>query len=226
MSSALPTTGRELVDRAAAELSEVEAAIRGHRFLTELERGSVSEGRLRAIAGEQAAIIATDRRSFEHLAARFPGAPAGEFFDSMATGEAEALRLLAGYAGWLRIDEGDLAAYEPLPDAQAYPSFVARMALGGTRSDVVLAFLVNLAAWGENCGRVAAALRSRYEAGDDAVAFFDFFAAPPPGFEDRAVAVLDAGLAAGDDPRAALRATRLLQAYELKFWEALAEGID
>ena len=46
-----------------------------------------------------------------------------------------------------------------------------------------------------------------------------------PMFEQRTLAVLDAGLRAGDSPPRALRAARLLQAYELLFWDALAEGI-
>ena len=92
------------------------------------------------------------------------------------------------------------------------------------RAEVVLAFLANLAAWGENCGQVAAALREAYGAGDDAVAFFDFFARPAEDFEARALEVLDEALAAGDSPVLARRATRLLQAYELSFWDSLAEG--
>jgi hypothetical protein len=57
------------------------------------------------------------------------------------------------------------------------------------------------------------------------VAFFDFFAGPAEDFEARALQVLDEGLAASDSPALARRATRLLQAYELSFWDALAEGL-
>jgi hypothetical protein len=92
-------------------------------------------------------------------------------------------------------------------------------------SSVVLAFLSNLAVWGDNCGAVAAALRDAYGADDAAVAFFDFFADPPAGFEARALAVLDEGLAGGDSPASARRASRLLQAYELSFWDALVEWL-
>jgi len=69
------------------------------------------------------------------------------------------------------------------------------------------------------------ALRERYELDDQAVAFFDFFAQPSGDFEQRTLAVLDAGLRAGDSRSRALRAARLLRAYELLFWDALAEGI-
>jgi hypothetical protein len=111
------------------------------------------------------------------------------------------------------------------PATQSYPAFVAWLALNGSRADVVLALLTNLAIWGENCGAVAAALRNAYGADDDAVAFFDFFATPQADFEAHALAVLDEGLTAGDSPVLARRASRLLQAYELSFWDALAEWL-
>jgi hypothetical protein len=85
--------------------------------------------------------------------------------------------------------------------------------------------LANLAAWGANCAHMARALRERYDLDDQAVAFFDFFAEPSADFEQRSLAVLNAGLRAGDSPSRALRAARLLQAYELLFWDAVAEGI-
>jgi hypothetical protein len=215
----------ELVALTQHELVETADAIRCHHFLERLRAREVPLERLRALAGEQHTIVSSDRRSFAQLAARFPSGPAGEFFLGMAESEGRALDKLRGLADWLSLTDDDLRAYEPRPGAQAYPAFVAWLALNGSRSDVVLAFLANLAAWGENCGRVATALREAYEAGDDAVAFFDFFANPPEDFESRALAVLDEGLAAGDSPVLARRATRLLQAYELSFWDALAEGL-
>lgn len=213
----------DLLERVRADLAPVEGAIRSHRFVGSLAAGTVPAKSLRAIAGEQRRIIASDRRSFAQLAARFPSQPAGGWFLSMAQGEGEALALLDRYAAWLSIDEDWFESYEPDPRAQAYPAFVAWLALNGSVGAVTLAFLANLAAWGENCGRVAAALREAYEAGDDAVAFFEYFAAPPPGFRENTVAVVQAGLDAGEDPGEMRRAARLLQAYELLFWDALAD---
>ncbi|MGH4012364.1 MAG: transcriptional regulator [Pseudonocardiaceae bacterium] len=219
------TTAGELVAQTQRELVDTADAIRSHRFLERLRARDVPDERLRALAGEQHAIVSSDRRSFAQLAARFPAGLAGGFFLGMAEGEGLALDKLRGLADWLGLTDDDLRAHEPHPGAQAYPSFVAWLALNGSRAEVVLAFLANLAAWGENCGQVAAALRESYGAGDDAVAFFDFFANPPEGFEAHALAVLNEGLAAGDSPLLARRATRLLQAYELSFWDALAEGL-
>ena len=224
MTDPLGTTAGELVTQTQRELVETAEAIRSHRFLERLRSREVADARLRALAGAQHAIVSSDRRSFAVLAARFPSGLAGELFLGLAEGEGVALDKLRGLADWLGMTDEELRAHEPHPGTQAYPAFVAWLALNGSRADVVLAFLANLAAWGENCGQVAAALREAYGAGDDAVAFFDFFAGPAGDFEARALEVLDEGLAAGDSPVLARRATRLLQAYELSFWDALADG--
>jgi TENA/THI-4/PQQC family len=204
----------ELLAVVRAELAPVEARLAEHRYLAELEAGRVPPESLRAFAGEQRAITASDRRGFEHLALRFPQPPAGDFFRDMATGEAEALRLLEPFAAAVELG----ADYEPLAGCQAYPAYVAWLALNGSPAEVALAFLANLETWGRSCARMRDALRPRY--GADAVAFFDFFATPPAGFEERALALIATG-----EPASARRAARLLQAYELLFWDTLADGL-
>jgi hypothetical protein len=220
-----PGQAPELLERLRAPLAPIEEAIRSHRFLAALAAGRAPARALRAIAGEQRRILASDRRSFAQLAARFPEPPAGDFFLAMSQGESQALGLLDGYIAWLAVDEDWLRAHEPDPRAQSSPAYVAWLALNGSSSAVALAFLANLAAWGANCAAVAVALRDAYDAGDEAVAFFEFFAVAPPGFRERALGVVQAGLDASEDPLEAARAARLLQAYELQFWDAVADGI-
>ena len=74
-------------------------------------------------------------------------------------------------------------------------------------------------------GRAAEALVTRYSLSERAVGFFRFFAGPPPGFAEQAASVVAAGLAAGEDPREAVRAALALHAYEIAFWDALADGL-
>jgi len=166
--------GRNLLDELRRDLAEVEEQIRSHRFLAALEEARVPRERLAAFAGEQQAIISSDRRSFALLASRFPAPPAGDLFLSLAEGEGRALELLRAFAAAVGVDEEALRTHEPAPGSQAYPAFVAWLALNGSRSDASLALLANLAAWGANCGRVAEALRVRYGLDDEAVAFFRF----------------------------------------------------
>jgi hypothetical protein len=214
---------RVVVEDLVRELAPVERAIRSHPFLAGLEAGAVASERLRAFACEQQRVLSSDRRSFAQLAARYPHDPAGAFFLAMAVGEGEALGLLASFSAALDLTAAEVAAYEPLPGCQSYPAFVAWLALNGTRLDVTLAFLVNLDAWGANCARMRQALEQVYGLPAEALGFFDLFASPPSGLRSEIEAVAAAGLQAGDSPVAARRAARLLQAYELAFWNTLAE---
>ncbi len=204
-----------MIDGLRAELASVEAAIRGHRYLAAVEAGEVPDRSLQAFAAEQQLIVASDRRSFAHLAARFPEPPAGDFFLEMAEGEGEALARLERFSTSL-----GAGPHEPQPGCQAYAAYVAWLALNGGRADVALAFLVNLEAWGEACVRMARALGGRFD-----VSFFELFAEPPSGFAERALAVVEQGLDNGEEPQRARRAARLLQAYELLYWDTLADAL-
>lgn len=164
----------ELLPDVRRALAPAERAIRSHRYLDALTAGRVPESPLRALAGEQFSIIWSDRRSFAHLAGRFPEAPAGDFFLSLAAGEGEALSRLGGFAAAVGLGEEELRACEPAPGAQAYKAFVAWLALNGSRADLALAFLANLDAWDANCGRMAEALRDLCGLDDEAVAFLDW----------------------------------------------------
>lgn len=209
-------SARGLLEQLHHELAAVEQAIASHRFL----QTAPPLPSLRAFAGEQSLILRGDRRSFAVLAARFPEQPAGDLFLALAQGEGQALEHLRALASSLGIDERWLEAYQPRPGCQAYSAFVAWLALGGSRADLALALLANLDAWGRNCGRLAELLGGRCD-----TSFFEFFSDPPPGFEEQALAVADQGLQSGDSPEAAGRAARLLQAYELLFWDTLADEL-
>jgi hypothetical protein len=117
--------------------------------------------------------------------------------------------------------ERDLASYEPLPGAHAYAAYMAWLAAYASDAAVACAFLVNFPAWGESCGRMSRALTGRYGLTGEQVRFFDLFAAPAPGFEEAALAVIAGGLQRGADQREVRRAGRLLQGYELMFWDTL-----
>ncbi len=208
-------TARQLLEDLHRELAPVEQAIRTHRYLAT----APPEQSLRAFAGERHTILRSDRRSFATLAARYAEPPAGDFFIGLAQGEGEALARLLALAGSLDLDEVGLADYQVQPGCQAYTAFVSWLALNGSRADVALAPLANLAAWGENCRRLAGLLHGRYE-----ISFFEFFAQPAAGFEEQALAVAELGLVAGDAPAGARRCARLLQAYELLFWDTLADA--
>ena len=216
------TTARDLLAGIREELAPAEA---GNLLVPLVAKGRLPRERLAALAGEEYQIIRADRRSFLLLAARFPDPPAGELFTGLAAGESLALDQLMALAETLGMDRDDLERYEPLPGCQAYPGYVSWLALNGARGDTALALIANFGAWGSYCGSVAESLRARYGFDDRACGFFDFFATPVPEIEEQAVAVAQADIDAGTPPARARRYARLIQAYELSFWNTLAEGI-
>jgi hypothetical protein len=101
---------------------------------------------------------------------------------------------------------------------------VVALAAFGTEADAAAAFLVNFGVFGENTARMAAALQNVYGFTAEEVEFFSFFGEPIPGFEDAAIEVIAAGLDKGADPAAIRRTARLLQEYELEFWNTVAQA--
>jgi hypothetical protein len=215
-------TAGELLESTTGELAPDPHA---NRLLPVITRGAARPSTLAALALEQRHVIAADRRAFLHLAGRSAGEPASAaFFELLAEGEALAQERLGAYAAACGADETSGAAYEPLADCQAYPAYVAWLALNASPSDVVLALSANFAAWGGYCAAIAEALRHHHGFDDEACAFFDFFAEPAPELERRASAAVQEGIDAGriDEDRA-LRHGRLLQGCEARFWHALWE---
>ncbi|MEU4779197.1 hypothetical protein [Micromonospora sp. NPDC023633] len=190
-----------------------------NRFLEQLERGEVSAGQLSALAGELYHLVSSDRSSFAFLAARFPE----PLFLAMAGAEEEALGLLPAFAAAVGVGEKELRAHEPRPLAQAYPAFIVRTAVFGPRSAIPLALLVNVEESGGFYARMADALQARYGFSDEAVAHFRYFAETPDEVLEQAAGVVSTGLLTGDDPVEALRAARMVHAYEAVFWATMAE---
>lgn len=220
-------TARELLESTTGKLAPDPHA---NRLLPLIARGAARRDTLAALALEQRHVIAADRRAFLHLAERSAaaGTPAGPgcaaFFGMLAEGETLAQDRLGAYAAACGVDTAREAAYEPLADCQAYPAYVAWLALNGSPAEVVLALSANFAAWGGYCATIADSLRRHYGFDDAPCGFFDFFAEPSPELEQRALAAVQAALDAGGlDENEVHHYGRLLASYEVMFWHALWE---
>ncbi len=212
---------QELVTQVRAEIAAVEARLSAHPWIAAAEAGRLVGEDLVLFAAQQRRIIGSDLRSVALLVHRYGDSPSGRFFGESLKTEALALEALNDFAKAVGADASTLAASAPLPSAQAYTHYVAWLALYGSAAEFAAAFLVNLPAWGMNCGRLAKALRARYRLEDRAVAFFTLFATEAPGFVESALAVIQRGLDGGVAPRSIREAARLLQHYELMYWDAL-----
>lgn len=217
-------TAQELLDGVVARLAPDPAA---NPLVPRLANGTAHRSVITALALEQRSVIPADRRSFLHLAER--SADAGEtecaaFFRTLAEGETLAFDRLGALVAACGVDKADADAYEPRAGCQAYPAYVAWLALNGAPVDVVLALTANFASWGSYCATLADALPAHYGFTAEAVGFFAFFAGPAPDLERQALDAVRAGMARGlDADGAALRHGKLLQRYEAMFWETLAD---
>lgn len=199
-----------------------------NRLLPLISHGQAPVAVLAELAAQEDHIVRSDLRSLLLLASRCAGSRTGRYFARMAEGDEAAMVRLVPFAAACGLDERALHSREPLAGCQAYPAYLAWLALGGEPAGVVLALRANLAAWGGYCAAVAQALRHRYGFDDAACGFFDLFAAPGAGEErpgdEAEVAAL---LREAPDPAHALacgeRYARLLEYYELLFWNTLAD---
>jgi hypothetical protein len=215
-------SARELLASIRAELAPAES---GNRLVPLVESGDAALSVFGTIAAEESHIVRSDWRSLHLLASRSEDPAAREFFAGLAQGEGLALAKLPALAAAGGLDEAALRAYEPMAGCQAYPAYFTWLALNAEPVDVILAVVANFAAWGDYCGRIAAAMRDRYSLGDDACGFFDFFATPVPEVVEQAVTAVQAGMDAGrGGEREACRYGRLFQAYELMFWNTIADA--
>jgi pyrroloquinoline quinone (PQQ) biosynthesis protein C len=221
MAPETPARAQALVRTVREGLHPVELQLRQHPYVQALEEGRLLPSQLRSFVGEQISIIPSDLRSIALLISRCTVPTSQQFFRAVLDGEAAALEALETLAIAVGMSPADRDAYEPTPGAQAYSAYLAWLCLYGSEAEVAAALSVNFAAWGANCGRIAQALRQRYGWQEEAVRFFTQFATAPPDVSPQALAVIEAGLARGVETHRITRAARMLQEYELMFWDTL-----
>ena len=213
----------QLVEQIRSDLKPLETKISRHPYLRALEDGSVQPNSLKLFAGQQHHIISSDLRSIALILSRQDRLPSRRFLMNLLQGEAAALDKLHAFAETFGMNVADLEVFEPLPGAHTYCSFVAWLALYGSDAELAGAFLVNFPAWGTNCGRMRKALHEKYAIVPSSLAFFDLFA-NMPSFEQEAIGIIQNGLDRGVTAELIHRATRMLQCYELMFWDAMADA--
>jgi len=214
---------RGLIEAIRTELNPLHHKIISHRYVAALEAGQVAHEGLAVFAIQQHHIIASDLRSIALLLARHGNLPSRPFLLGILQGENSAFEALSKLSQALGISQEELGRSEPLPAAFAYSAFLAWLGMYGSDAEMAGALSLNFAAWGTNCGKMAAGLRARYGLNSSAVSFFDLFANLPPA-GDAAVAVIQSGLDRGVPATAIARAARMLQGYELMYWDAMAEA--
>lgn len=197
-------------------LAPLNQKILDHPFIADAESGSLPLGKVHSFVKNQYYIVGRDIKSLAAMLSRASGEEE-LLFEQLLKGDVEAFRLLLKMAEALGLKEAELKGYDPIPAAASYTHYLAALALYGTAGEQAIALVVNLPVWGSNCSRLAKALRGRYGIKD--VGFLEFFSAPAEWLEEEAVRVMEPYIASR---RASMeRAAKLIQAYELMFWDSV-----
>jgi len=220
----MDTVVMTFVEAVRRELQPLNGRILAHPYLQALQAGRIKRERLRIFAVQQSHIIGSDLRSVALMVARASSEESRRFFLELLEGERAALKTLGLFRAAVVAAPGPPVSDEPLPGAFAYCAFVAWLSLYASEAEFAGALLINLPVWGANCGRMADALRSTYGFSEAEIAFFTMFANTPPGFEDRAAAVVAEGLERNVATTMIRQAASLLQGYELLFWDTMAQA--
>lgn len=231
--------GLELIQRLRNEdfNLQTEKKLENHPYVVASEAGALTLAQKRAFCYEQYAIQRSDAISFASLAGHtgfcpksLTGvtAPKGndkDLFQFLLGGELYAATLLLDHAKALGINtEDELSSYKCSALAQAYPSYWARMAQEGARAAGAAACAVNFTAWGKMCQRLMNARDGDQEEGME---FIKFFATPIENLDEMAAAVIDQEEERQQlDYEEVARHVRLLQEYELLFWDACYAATD
>jgi pyrroloquinoline quinone (PQQ) biosynthesis protein C len=211
----------DLMEGVRTQLVPLRDRVQSHPYLRGVENSRVRPAQLRPLVGEHFLTVSSDLRSLACMVGRFGDRASASLFLDLLDGERSALQALPALAASLGMDSADLLQYEPLPGAQAYSAYTAWLAAYASAAEIAAAFAVNFRNWSESGARLSRSLRLHYGLSADQTAFFALFAEPDQNFETRALEVVEAGLEEGVSERLVRRAPRLLQGYELMFWDAL-----
>ncbi len=206
----------DFLKRTRSSLAPLNVKILQHPYLADAEQGTLPLEKVQAFAANQYYIIRHDAKSLALMASRAPTAEAFAFFTAVFQGDIQAIPLVVKLAEAVGLRLADLAEYSPIPMAVGYAHYLATLAHVASPGEQAVALIVNLPVWGSNCQRLSGALRTAYHV--EATAFLDLFAQPTGELEDQALAIIEDYLPQEAQLR---RVARLIQAYELMFWDGI-----
>ena len=231
---------------------ETNQKLKSHPYLQAAKEGRLTTAQRQAFVCEQFAIQLSDACSFARLAghsnfspkslaqATLPQAPTNseedndnmppDLFHFLLGGELYASQLLLDHAKSLGMtSEESIEQARPITArGQAYPSYWARLALNQQRGAGAAACAVNFPAWGRMCQDLVQALKEHKEYGytdsetnKTDLAFIEFFATPIDNLDEMAALVMCREQVKYED---LVTPVRLLQEYEILFWDAVFDA--
>lgn len=206
-----------LLDAVRQELEPLNQRILSHPYVVDAEEGRLPPDKVKLFVGQQYYIVSHDIKSIAIMVSRARYMEETEYFNFLLQGDIQALSNLLKMADSLGIPREVLERYELIPDVATYTHYLAFLASHATPGEQSFALIVNLPVWGSACGRLGRALKKRYGVGE--TTFLDAFESIPDWVEKRGLEIVDRYLPKYEWKMR--RAAKLIQAYELMFWDGV-----
>ncbi|MEM0382041.1 MAG: TenA family transcriptional regulator [Nitrososphaerota archaeon] len=212
--------GRAFIEELRRELQELNRRVEEHPYLSEAEGSLLPKKKLRLFVENQYYIVYHDLRSLALMVSRASNSDEAEYLSRLQEGDLMAFQQLIKLGEELEVPFRGLSGLRILPAAVSYTHYLAWLALYASTAEQVAALIVNLPVWGQACGRLASALKKNYSV--KSTGFLDAFAQPPAWIEEEGARIIERYLP-GVEERARM-AARMIQSYELSFWDAIYSG--
>lgn len=187
------------------KLKEINERILNHSFIKMAYEGKLTERQIREFFNQQWYIVNHDVRSLAIMVSRSTSEEELDFFVSAMEGDYNALKLLKDQVKPPVI---------PNPQSVAYTHFLSWLALYANAGEQALALVINLPIWAQNCKRLSEALKKNY--GFNNTEFLDSFASMDfTVLDNKAEKIISKYKGRYEE------IAKLIQAYELMFWDSL-----
>jgi len=211
---------RALLAEVRKELEPLNSSVLNCRFLLRAERGELTFEDLRSFVENQLYIVSHDAKSIALMAARATHAEESAYFADLARADLEALRALEELAEELGAGRRPVHSLRVIPHVVDYTHFLAFLAAHRNPGEQAFALIVNLPVWSAACARLLKAVSERY--GLRRTRFLELFSSVPGWVEERGLQVCERYFA--EHAESMKLFARLIQSYELSFWEGLGGG--
>ncbi|MEM3832640.1 MAG: TenA family transcriptional regulator [Thermoprotei archaeon] len=206
----------DLIQIIRDELKSVNQLILNHKFIIDAENGELPLAAFKTFVSQEYYIVYHDARSLALMASGARYYDEFEFFLELSKSDGDALKLLEKMGKSLGLDVLSLKNVKVIPEAVAYTHYLAWLALYGNPGMQAIALIINLPVWGSNCKKLSNALKNKY--GINETGFLDLFAQPYGESETKGAKIIERYL---DDVEDLKNVSRIIQKYELMFWDAI-----
>jgi thiaminase len=203
-----------------SSLAPLNEKILNHPYIIDAEKGILPLAKIKAFASNQYYIISHDAKSLSLMLSRTTNPEELKLFEKLAKGDLEGFHCILKMAETLGFTIQELENLDPVPNAVAYTHYLCALAQFASPGEQAMALIANLSVWGLNCGRLSKALREKYQIKE--TSFLDLFAGSTKKLVAEALQIIEGYLP--EKERSMRRVVKLIQAYELMFWDGLYRG--